>query len=152
MQLVSNPQQFDVMVMPNLYGNIVSNIGASLVGGPGIVPGENIGGDYAVFESVRMGKGIYGGIFHIVEKIYLIFVSRYYVTLSKFNSVWYKKQTLCCCFRCVICLILVSTFYCCLPFFATQGARHTALDIKGRNISNPMSMLFASTLMLEYLG
>ena len=53
MQLVSNPQQFDVMVMPNLYGNIVSNIGASLVGGPGIVPGENIGGDYAVFESVR---------------------------------------------------------------------------------------------------
>ena len=52
MQLVSNPQQFDVMVMPNLYGNIVSNIGASLVGGPGIVPGENIGGDYAVFESV----------------------------------------------------------------------------------------------------
>ena len=53
MQLVSNPQQFDVMVMLNLYGNIVSNIGASLVGGPGIVPGENIGGDYAVFESVR---------------------------------------------------------------------------------------------------
>jgi len=55
MQLVSHPQQFDVMVMPNLYGNIVSNIGASLVGGPGIVPGENIGGDYAVFESVRTG-------------------------------------------------------------------------------------------------
>lgn len=41
------------MVMPNLYGNIVSNIGASLVGGPGIVPGANIGDDYAVFESVR---------------------------------------------------------------------------------------------------
>ena len=62
MQLVSNPQQFDVMVMPNLYGNIVSNIGASLVGGPGIVPGENIGGDYAVFESVRVGKcSISGG-------------------------------------------------------------------------------------------
>ena len=56
MQLVSNPQQFDVMVMPNLYGNIVSNIGASLVGGPGVVPGENIGGDYAVFESVRTWK------------------------------------------------------------------------------------------------
>lgn len=51
-QLVSNPQQFDVMVLPNLYGNIVSNIGASLVGGPGVVPGENIGPDYAVFESV----------------------------------------------------------------------------------------------------
>lgn len=83
MQLVSKPEQFDVMVMPNLYGNIVSNIGASLVGGPGIVPGENIGGDYAVFES---------------------------------------------------------------------GARHTGEDIKGKNISNPMSLLFASTLMLEHLG
>ena len=33
MQLVSNPQQFDVMVMPNLYGNIISNLGAGLVGG-----------------------------------------------------------------------------------------------------------------------
>lgn len=83
MQLVSNPQQFDVMVMPNLYGNIVSNIGASLVGGPGIVPGENVGGDYAVFES---------------------------------------------------------------------GSRHTGRDIEGKNISNPMSLLFASTLMLEHLG
>lgn len=43
MQLVARPQQFDVMVMPNLYGAIVSNIGAALVGGPGIVPGCNIG-------------------------------------------------------------------------------------------------------------
>ncbi|KAF9999056.1 isocitrate dehydrogenase (NAD(+)) idh1, partial [Modicella reniformis] len=46
MQPVSNPQQFDVMVMPNLYGNIVSNIGASLVGGPGIIPGcRHVGKD-----------------------------------------------------------------------------------------------------------
>ena len=43
MQCVSRPQQFDVMVMPNLYGAIVSNIGAALVGGPGIVPGCNVG-------------------------------------------------------------------------------------------------------------
>ena len=43
MQLVARPQQFDVMVMPNLYGAIVSNIGAALVGGPGIVPGCNVG-------------------------------------------------------------------------------------------------------------
>ncbi len=42
---VSNPQQFDVMVMPNLYGNIVSNIGAGLVGG---APGKNIGRDFVV--------------------------------------------------------------------------------------------------------
>lgn len=43
MQLVAKPTQFDVMVMPNLYGAIVSNIGAALVGGPGLVPGCNIG-------------------------------------------------------------------------------------------------------------
>jgi isocitrate dehydrogenase (NAD+) len=43
MQLVAKPGQFDVMVMPNLYGAIVSNIGAALVGGPGVVPGCNVG-------------------------------------------------------------------------------------------------------------
>ena len=43
MQLVAKPTQFDVMVMPNLYGAIVSNIGAALVGGPGVVPGCNVG-------------------------------------------------------------------------------------------------------------
>lgn len=50
MQCVGRPQQFDVMVMPNLYGGILSNIGAALVGGPGIVPGCNMGRDVAVFE------------------------------------------------------------------------------------------------------
>ncbi|CDS05849.1 hypothetical protein LRAMOSA08377 [Lichtheimia ramosa] len=50
MQLVSRPQQFDVMVMPNLYGSIVSNIGAGLIGGPGLVPGCTIGREYALFE------------------------------------------------------------------------------------------------------
>ncbi|CAB1330161.1 unnamed protein product, partial [Coregonus sp. 'balchen'] len=52
MILVSKPQQFDVMVMPNLYGNVVSNVCAGLVGGPGLVPGANYGRDYAVFETV----------------------------------------------------------------------------------------------------
>ncbi|KAI9023775.1 isocitrate dehydrogenase, NAD-dependent [Phycomyces nitens] len=50
MQLVSRPQQFDVMVMPNLYGNIVSNVGAGLIGSPGLIPGCNIGSEYAIFE------------------------------------------------------------------------------------------------------
>lgn len=40
------------MVMPNLYGNVVSNVCAGLVGGPGLVPGANYGRDYAVFETV----------------------------------------------------------------------------------------------------
>ena len=50
MQCVSKPQQFDVLVMPNLYGGILSNIAAALVGGPGVVPGCNMGRDVAVFE------------------------------------------------------------------------------------------------------
>jgi isocitrate dehydrogenase (NAD+) len=50
MQAVSWPQQFDVLVTPNLYGTILSNIGAGLIGGPGLVPGASIGREYAVFE------------------------------------------------------------------------------------------------------
>lgn len=50
MQAVSKPQQFDVMVTPNMYGAILSNIGAALVGGPGFVPGASYGREYAVFE------------------------------------------------------------------------------------------------------
>lgn len=57
MQLVSRPQQFDVMVMPNLYGNIVNNVCAGLVGGPGLVPGANYGRDYAVFETATRNTG-----------------------------------------------------------------------------------------------
>ena len=51
-QLVSNPYQFDVMVMPNLYGNIIDNLAAGLVGGAGVVPGESYSSDVAVFEPV----------------------------------------------------------------------------------------------------
>jgi isocitrate dehydrogenase (NAD+) len=54
MQLVSRPQQFNgaILLMPNLYGNIISNIACGLVGGPGLVSGMNIGEKYAVFETV----------------------------------------------------------------------------------------------------
>uniref|UniRef100_A0A0N4Z643 Isocitrate dehydrogenase [NAD] subunit, mitochondrial n=1 Tax=Parastrongyloides trichosuri TaxID=131310 RepID=A0A0N4Z643_PARTI len=50
MQLVSNPDQFDVMVMPNLYGNIIDNLAAGLVGGAGVVPSKSIGSDFVMFE------------------------------------------------------------------------------------------------------
>lgn len=50
MQLVSRPEQFDVMVMPNLYGNIVGNLGAGLVGGAGVVASRSIGSDAVIFE------------------------------------------------------------------------------------------------------
>ncbi|KAJ6927798.1 isocitrate dehydrogenase [Populus alba x Populus x berolinensis] len=50
MQLVSKPEQFDVMVTPNLYGNLVANTAAGIAGGTGVMPGGNVGADYAVFE------------------------------------------------------------------------------------------------------
>ena len=53
MNLVLNPQNYDVMVMPNLYGDILSDLCAGLVGGLGIIPGANIGKEYAVFEAVH---------------------------------------------------------------------------------------------------
>ena len=64
MQMVMRPEQFDVLLMPNLYGDIVSDLAAGLVGGLGIVPGANIGERHAVFEAVHgsapdiAGKGI----------------------------------------------------------------------------------------------
>ncbi len=53
MNLVLNPEKYDVMVMPNLYGDILSDLGAGLVGGLGMIPGANIGKNCAVFEAVH---------------------------------------------------------------------------------------------------
>jgi isocitrate dehydrogenase (NAD+) len=64
MQLVSRPEQFDVLSLPNLYGDIVSDLCAGLVGGLGVAPGANIGTTGAVFEAVHgsapdiAGKGL----------------------------------------------------------------------------------------------
>ena len=53
MHLVMRPEQYDVLVLPNLYGDIVSDLCAGLVGGLGVVPGANLGLDTAVFEAVH---------------------------------------------------------------------------------------------------
>jgi isocitrate dehydrogenase (NAD+) len=53
MHLVMNPSQFDVLLLPNLYGDIVSDLCAGLVGGLGVVPGANLGTEIAVFEAVH---------------------------------------------------------------------------------------------------
>lgn len=53
MQLVTRPETFDLLVLPNLYGDIVSDLAAGLVGGLGIVPGANLGETHAVFEAVH---------------------------------------------------------------------------------------------------
>jgi len=53
MQMVTRPEQFDVMVMENLFGDILSDLGAGLIGGLGLVPSANIGDGYAMFEAVH---------------------------------------------------------------------------------------------------
>lgn len=53
MQMVLRPERFDILVLPNLYGDIVSDLGAGLIGGLGVAPGANIGLDGAVFEPVH---------------------------------------------------------------------------------------------------
>ena len=64
MQLVIRPETFDVLLLPNLYGDIVSDLAAGLVGGLGVVPGANLGENHAVFEAVHgsapdiAGKGL----------------------------------------------------------------------------------------------
>lgn len=61
MKLVQTPENFDVLLLPNLYGDIVSDICAGLVGGLGVVPGANIGAEHAVFEPVHGSAPKYAG-------------------------------------------------------------------------------------------
>jgi len=61
MQLVLRPHEFDVMVLPNLYGDIISDLCAGLIGGLGIAPGANIGGQTALFEPVHGAAPKYTG-------------------------------------------------------------------------------------------
>jgi isocitrate dehydrogenase (NAD+) len=62
MQLVSRPEEYDVLVLPNLYGDIVSDLCAGLIGGLGVAPGGNIGDDVAVFEATHGSAPKYKGM------------------------------------------------------------------------------------------
>lgn len=61
MQLVRNPDRFDVLVLPNLYGDIISDLGAGLIGGLGLAPGANIGEGAAIFEPTHGSAPRYAG-------------------------------------------------------------------------------------------
>jgi isocitrate dehydrogenase (NAD+) len=60
-QLVSRPEEYDLVVLPNLYGDIVSDLGAGLIGGLGMAPGANVGDECAVFEAVHGSAPKYKG-------------------------------------------------------------------------------------------
>jgi isocitrate dehydrogenase (NAD+) len=62
MQLVQNPREYDVIVMPNLYGDILSDLAAGLVGGLGLAPGANLGDEIALFEATHGSAPKYAGM------------------------------------------------------------------------------------------
>jgi isocitrate dehydrogenase (NAD+) len=62
MQLVQRPEEYDVLVLPNLYGDIVSDLCAGLIGGLGVAPGANIGDEAAVFEATHGSAPKYKGM------------------------------------------------------------------------------------------
>lgn len=123
LQLVQKPYQFDVLVMPNLYGNIIDNLAAGLVGGAGVVPGESYSAEYAVFETVS---------FSAVARDETVFTTK----TRHAKRVITKKVFIFFCFS-------VS------PLF--QGARHPFALAVGRNIANPTAMLLSAANMLRHL-
>jgi len=62
MQLVQKPELYDILVLPNLYGDILSDLAAGLIGGLGLAPGANIGNEYAVFEATHGSAPKYKGL------------------------------------------------------------------------------------------
>jgi isocitrate dehydrogenase (NAD+) len=62
MQLIRNPAQFDCLVLPNLYGDILTDLCAGLVGGLGFAPGANIGDNCSIFEAVHGSAPKYAGM------------------------------------------------------------------------------------------
>ena len=78
MRLVTEPSEFEVLVMGNLYGDIISDLSSGLVGGLGVVPGANIGEEYAVFEPVHgtaptiAGKGVANPLAAILSSVLML--------------------------------------------------------------------------------
>lgn len=62
MQLVQKPELYDVLVLPNLYGDIISDLAAGLIGGLGLAPGANIGNEFAIFEATHGSAPKYKGL------------------------------------------------------------------------------------------
>jgi isocitrate dehydrogenase (NAD+) len=78
MKLIQDPTRFDMLLMENLYGDLISDLSAGLVGGLGVVPGANIGDDAAVFEAVHgsapdiAGKGVANPLACIMSAVMML--------------------------------------------------------------------------------
>ena len=89
MQLVSRPDQFDVMLTPNLYGNVIVAMLCGLTGGPGLTPSYNIGHYYKLFETVSVIKPVtqlyYASHFFLGIKLVSMLID-----FTTFLSIWQK--------------------------------------------------------------
>ena len=92
MQLVIRPETFDVLLLPNLYGDIVSDLAAGLVGGLGVVPGANMGEKHAVFEAVHgsapdiAGKGIANPTAMILSAVMMLIHLKEHAAATRLRS------------------------------------------------------------------
>jgi len=91
MQLVMKPQLYDVLVLPNLYGDIISDLCAGLVGGLGVAPGGNFGEEIAVFEAVHGSAPKYKGM-NKVNPLALIFSARMMLEYLGFDDAAQKIE------------------------------------------------------------
>ena len=121
LNMVQDPNKYDVLVMPNLYGDILSDMCAGLVGGLGLTPSGNMGLNGALFESVS------------IYSSYL----RYQITCSQpFKNVDIASLYL---FPCLMFLPL---------WFQVHG---TAPDIAGKDLANPTALLLSAVMMLRHM-
>ena len=150
MQLVKNPAQFDVLVMPNLYGDIISDLCAGLIGGLGLTPSGNIGALYDIFcATVPYIEA------HVVR------FPQVWCQLSVGTAtVWtesvithFSARSRCCGWP-----LLASPAYnytCCAGAngLALMEAVHgTAPDITGQDKANPTALLLSGVMMLRHLN
>ncbi|VDM78557.1 unnamed protein product [Strongylus vulgaris] len=141
---VSRPQQFDIMLMPNLYGNIISNIACGLVGGPGLVSGMNIGDEYAVFETGTRNTGTTLAGKNLANPTAFIRASADMLRASKLFEVSHEFN-----------FLLAFLCFSCLAFDAfnhsrVQGTRNTGTTLTGKDLANPTAFIRASADMLRW--
>ncbi|TPP64847.1 Isocitrate dehydrogenase [NAD] subunit alpha mitochondrial [Fasciola gigantica] len=140
LSLVQDPTKFDVLVMPNLYGDILSDLAAGLIGGLGVTPSGNIGESGAIFESVSF---VQPAVKHRKFPNTFKLAYRHGLPYSFFSEVKREFE--------FYCTVNRHTIY----LFARPSllqVHGTAPDIAGLDKANPTALLFSAVMMLRYMN